>query len=285
MHDNQLLGPTSFGNAEYVGSFNIPAPPKERKRRLLLPASLIEREASGERLINLTVGDSMQPTILDNDILVIDPHRAPAVNDIVVVADGDDRRMVARLADRRMLVKDNRRFAHWSKPLGAYALVGVMTARLHRQYRRKAENWRAIHNTLATLGSDSKVKRDDVGYLRSEMLDRLRGALDIPKSELVAGRLPVGLFRARTKEDHPHLGISRGEWLTLNPTREAKRNDIVYSVNNDGALVAGVLRRDVEIVRGLTEYVWRLGEIPGHREMRIDNARTDGIICAVEAVS
>ena len=307
--DYRHTGPETFGTVTFVGSLvetrkgvvirrpKVPKPPKERVFNPTLPTRVIAMIDRGELGIAEVYGDSMQPGILDGDILIHD-SRAPRDGDVVCVrAKSDGYQMVARVHGD-MILKDNPRFAEWSAPLADYEIEGVVRQRYFRQWRHKGENWKAIHNSRAALesiaklphggvGDDPKEALKDLGFYSDGKLEILRGVLDIPASELLRGRLPWGVFRAQAKHDYPHMGIERGAWLTLGPTGMVKVGDSVVASDGNGTCAVGVLHNEPigPDQSGRMEYRWWYGSLPGFPSARIEaslSCHAQAVIVATE---
>lgn len=328
--DSRHVGPDGFGNCSFVGEVvtdehgrhiikppKIAKPPKEKPFRPMLPASIIEMENRGEVSITQGVGDSMQPYILDGDILIVDPPRPPRDGDVLIVwtekpgSDGYNNRIV-RYIERGgvgLLVKDNvGRYRDFEHELNGseYTVAGVLRWRLHRQRRREGENWKAIQNQKAMLAMFDKwngkqegprtdvfgnplkpIDQSEIGFHSERGLQRFSSVLDIPAAELLNGRLPWGLFRARWKVPLglPHLGIACGTWLTIDPTIESKVGDCVLVRDRTGRIEVGVLRRDPVTRRTDPMEGWWYGSLDGYPSVRIENENHDfstfGVIRAI----
>src|SRR5882724_5830223 len=93
-----------MGSCEYLGDLEVDeagnvlirpvgiAPLPEREYRpVAVPLSVAKRIDAGEAFVTPVIGDSMQPVILDNDMLAVSTVREPCNRDIVIVrASGPD---------------------------------------------------------------------------------------------------------------------------------------------------------------------------------------------------
>lgn len=256
---------------------HIPPAPARTKRPIQIPLIVERQIARGNAYVTTVIGDSMQPTILDNDVVVVSPSRSPRHRDIVVIRangphpvygpiDGYVWRYDAR---DRCLRKDN---PHYRDPQPALReeIIGVVTRILPRAYRDEHENYLRIQQHRA-LSQACKIKDPpDLGFYRQRDLNELRAIFQIPESELVHGRLPWGLFRATMITDHPHVGITTQDVLTVEPTIESCTGQVVVNINEDGETILGVLQRDGLRSRHPGEFFIETAE------RRINVSRDDG---------
>lgn len=77
-----VLGPDGSPRLERPHIPPPPAPPVDYP--ITVPRSVLRAIAGGRGFLARIVGDSMQPSILDNDVAVV-LHRAPKDGDVVVV--------------------------------------------------------------------------------------------------------------------------------------------------------------------------------------------------------
>jgi SOS-response transcriptional repressor LexA len=214
----------------------------------------VERQiAHGSVYVTTVIGDSMQPAILDNDVVVVSPMRLPRHRDIVVIRakgphpvygpiDGYVWRYYAR-GGEQSLGKDNPRYRD-RQPVLREEILGVVTRILPRAYRDEQENYLRIQQHRALSQACNLKDPPDLGFYRERDLNELRTVFQIPGTELVDGRLPWGLFRATASTDHPHIGITTQDILTVEPTIESCTGQLVVKRNNDGETIIGVLQRD-----------------------------------------
>jgi signal peptidase I len=232
-----------------------------------------------QRVVTTVIGDSMQPAILDNDVVVVSPMRLPRHRDIVVIRakgphpvygpiDGYVWRYYAR-AGERSLGKDNPHYRN-RQPVLREEIVGVVTRILPRAYRDEHENYLRIQQHRALSQACNLKDPPDLGFYRERDLRELRAILQIPESELVNGRLPWGLFRAIAITDHPHVGITTQDILTVEPTIESCTGQLVVKRNDDGETILGILQRDGLRSRHPGEFFIETAE------RRINVSRDDG---------
>lgn len=240
----------------------------------------MERQiARGNLYVTTVIGDSMQPTILDNDVVVVSTSRSPRHQDIVVIRakgphplygpiDGYVWRYHARAGDT-CVGKDNSRYRD-RQPVMREEIVGVVTRILPRAYRDEQENYLRIQQHRALSRACNITDPPDLGFYRKRDLNELRAVFQIPADELVHGRLPWGLFRATAITDHPHVGITTQDVLTVEPTIESCTGQLVVKRNEDGETILGVLQRDGLRSRHPGEFFIET------EERRINVSRDDG---------
>lgn len=230
---------------------HIPPAPARTKRQIKIPFSVERQIARGNAYVTTVIGNSMQPTILDNDMVVVSTIRAPRHRDIVVIRanrphpvygpiDGYVWRYYARTGD---LGKDNSHYRD-RQPVMREEIVGVVTRILHRAYRDEQENYLRLQQHRALSQACNLKDPPDLGFYRERDLNELRAAFQIPESELFHGRLPWGLFRATAIANHPHVGITTQDVLTIEPTIESCTGQLVVKHNTDGETILGILQRD-----------------------------------------
>jgi len=223
------------------------------KRPIHVPLSVERQIAHGCVYVTTVIGDSMQPAILDNDVAVVSPIRLPRHRDIVVIKatrphpvygpiDGYVWRYYAR-GDERSLGKDNPRYRD-RQPVLREEILGVVTRILPRAYRDEQENYLRIQQHRALSQACNITDPPDLGFYRERDLNELRTVFQISAAELVDDRLPWGLFRATAITDHPHVGITTQDVLTVEPTIESCTGQLVVKRNKDGETILGVLQRD-----------------------------------------
>lgn len=232
---------------------HIPPAPARTKQPIQVPCSVERQIDRGSVYATTVIGDSMQPTILDNDVVIVSTSRSPRHRDIVVIKakgphpvygpiDGYVWRYYARAGDT-CLGKDNPRYRD-RQPVLREEIVGVVTRILPRAYRDEQENYLRIQQHRALSQACNITDPPDLGFYRERDLSELRAIFQIPTDELVHGRLPWGLFRATTITNHPHVGITTQDVLTVEPTIESCTGQLVVKRNKDGETILGVLQRD-----------------------------------------
>lgn len=255
-----------MSNCEYLGTLerdpdgtvrirrpHIPPAPARTKRPIEIPFSVERQIDRGNVYVTTVIGDSMQPTILDNDVVVVSTNRSPRHRDIVVIRasgphpvygpiDGYVWRYYSRAGDRS-LGKDNPHYRD-RQLVKPEEIIGVVTRILPRAYRDEQENYLRIQQHRALSQACNLTDPPDLGFYRERDLSELRGIFQIPAAELVHGRLPWGLFRATTIADHSHVGITTQDVLTVEPTIESCTGQLVVKRNDDGETILGVLQRD-----------------------------------------
>lgn len=230
---------------------HIPPAPARTKRPIQIPLSVERQIARGNAYVTTVLGDSMEPAILDNDIVVVSMSRSPRHRDIVVIRangphpiygpiDGYVWRYYARTGD---LGKDNPRYRD-RHPVAREEIIGVLTRILPRAYRDEQENYLRIQQHRALSEACNITDPPDLGFYRERDLRELRTVFQIPDAELVDGRLPWGLFRAATITDHPHVGITTQDVLTVEATISSCTGQLVVKRNDEGETILGVLQRD-----------------------------------------
>ena len=255
---------------------HIPPAPARTKQPIQIPFSVERQIARGNVHVTTVLGDSMQPTILDNDAVVVS-SRSPRHRDIVVIRangphpvygpiDGSVWRYYARTGD---LGKDNPHYRD-RQPVLREEIVGVVTRILPRAYRDEQENYLRMQQHRALSQACNLTDPPDLGFYRDRDLSELRAIFQIPAAELVHGRLPWGLFRATTITNHPHVGITTQDVLTVEPTIETCTGQLVVKRNEDGETILGVLQRDGLRSRHPGEFFIETAE------RRINVSRDDG---------
>ena len=258
---------------------HIPPAPARTRRPIQIPLSVERQIERGNVYVTTVIGDSMQPTILDNDVVVVSPSRSPRHRDIVVIRanaphpvygpiDGYVWRYYAR-AGERSLGKDNPHYRD-RQPVLREEIVGVVTRILPRAYRDEHENYLHIQQHRALSQACNLKDPPDLGFYRERDLRELRAIFQIPAAELVHGRLPWGLFRATAITDHPHVGITTQDVLTVEPTIESCTGQLVVKRNDDGETILGILQRDGLRSRHPGEFFIETAE------RRINVSRDDG---------
>jgi len=229
----------------------IPPAPARTRRPIQIPLSVERQIARGNGYVTTVIGDSMQPTILDNDAIVVSTVRRPRHRDIVAVkANGPhpiygpiDGYIWRYYVHDGCLRKDNPRYRE-EQPVVREEIIGVITRILPRSYRDEQENYLRMQQHRAFLESFNEAVPPDLGFYRGCDLRDLRAIFTIPDAELLDGRLPWGAFRASTITDHPHVGITTKDTLTVDPTIESHVGLLVVERADDGATILGVLQRD-----------------------------------------
>ena len=207
-----------MSNCEYVGTLEqlpdgtvrirrpyIPPAPARTKRPIQIPLSVERQLARGNAYVTRVVGDSMQPTILDNDIIVVSTIRKPRHRDIVAVKangphpiygpiDGYIWRYYVR--DGRTCLRKDNSYYREEQPATREEITGVITRILPRSYRDEQENYLRIQQHRAFSQACNVADPPDLGFYRERNLCELRAVFAIPDAELLDGRLPWGAFRA-----------------------------------------------------------------------------------------
>jgi SOS-response transcriptional repressor LexA len=231
---------------------HIPPAPARTKRPIQVPLSVERQIDRGSVYVTTVLGDSMEPAILDNDLVVVSTTRSPRHRDIVVIRangphpiygpiDGYVWRYYARPGD---LGKDNPRYRDRHRPVAREEITGVVTRILPRAYRDEQENYLRIQQHRALSEACNIKDPPDLGFYRERDLRELRTVFQIPDAELVDGRLPWGLFRATTITDHSHVGITTQDVLTVEATISSCTGQLVVKRNDKGETILGVLQRD-----------------------------------------
>jgi hypothetical protein len=207
--------------------------------------------ARGHAYVTTVIGDSMQPTILDNDAVVISTIRRPRHRDIVAVKADKPHPIYGPIdgyiwrydAHNQCLRKDNPYYRE-PQPVAHEEITGVITRILPRAYRDEQENYLRVQQHRALSRACNITDPPDLGFYRDRNLQELRSIFTIPDSELLDGRLPWGAFRASAITDHPHVGITTKDTLTVDPTIESHVGLLVVERADDGETLLGVLQRD-----------------------------------------
>jgi len=214
----------------------------------------VERQlARGNAYVTGVMGDSMEPAILDNDTIVVSTIRAPRSRDIVAVKAKAPHPVYGPIGayiwryyvehGSACLRKDNPYYRE-EHPAAGEEIIGVITRVLPRAYRDEQENYLRIQQHRALSQACNLTDPPDLVFYRERDLSELRAIFQIPESELIHGRLPWGLFRATTISNHPLVGITTQDVLTVEPTIESCTGQLVVKRNKDGETILGVLQRD-----------------------------------------
>jgi SOS-response transcriptional repressor LexA len=232
---------------------HIPPAPARTKRPIHIPWSVERQLARGNAYVTRVIGDSMQPTILDNDAIVVSTIRRPRHGDIVAVKANGPHPIYGPIDGylwryyvhdgHTSLRKDNPRYRE-EQPATREEIIGVITRILPRSYRDEQENYLRIQQHRAFLESFNEAVPPGLGFYRGCDLRDLRAIFTIADAELLDGRLPWGAFRASTITDYPHVGITTKDTLTVDPTIESRVGLLVVERADDGATILGVLQRD-----------------------------------------
>lgn len=216
-----------------------------------LPYAVWQAISGGRGIIARVVGDSMQPGILHHDTIVV-LHRTPKSGDLVCVRTeplpdpvyGKIEMCIGRYRDG-FLTKDNARYRTLkSKPVKEEDIVGVIVRIIPRECRDPFENDECIQQFRA-LERSLGIAPDDMGFFCDADRDLFSAVVSIPPSELIAGDLPWGYFRAIAHADQPHVDIRAGDTLTINPTRETCVGQLVVcKLENGGPTIIGGLKRE-----------------------------------------
>jgi len=254
-----------MSNCEYLGSLEldgngivrvrrpqIQPPPRRAEQRVTVPASVARAIRQNRARLARVLGDSMQPGILDNDSVVISTIRWPRHGDVVAVrltaphpVYGNIEACLWRLQEKRgraYLTKDNERYRD-SPSVTASDILGVVTRVLPRERRDELENYERVQLDKA-LFREFKWgdPPPDLGFFRDAETAEFRSVVEIPPSELIAGRLPWGLFRATAIAGHPQVGITAGDTLTIEPTIQSHVGVIAIKRNDAGETIVGRLQ-------------------------------------------
>jgi hypothetical protein len=197
----------------------------------------------------------MQPTILDNDMAIYSTTREPRSGDIVIVAPNGPHPYFDVVSgyvwryhkerSRRYLTKDNPKHVKHSLPVVREQIIGVVTRVIHREFREPAENHANVQQHVTLFRECKRGKPPaDLGFYLDAKLAQLRSVFSIPDSELIAGWLPWGLFRAAARVDHLHMGITARDTLTIAATPETHVGLIVVVCNDDGENLIGLEQRE-----------------------------------------
>jgi hypothetical protein len=257
-----------MGSCEYLGDLEIDeagnvrvrpvaiAPLPEREYRpMVVPLSVAKRIDAGEAFVTPVIGDSMQPVILDNDMLVVSTVRQPCNGDVVIVrarhpdpAYGPVCGYVWRFQSHRagtFVIKDNPKYGREPRPIRREEIVGVVMRVIHRQFRDCHESHVAVQKIIGLYRSCKWGRPpSDLGFYRDAKLAELRAVLNVPDSELVDGRVPWGLLRASTTTDHPHADITTSDILTIEIAAETHVGLALIVRNESGETLIGTMERD-----------------------------------------
>lgn len=274
---DHLVGPRHHGNTEYVGHVEwhdgravvrpVTIPPIDDTsadtassvpRELLTVRSLHLIEA-GNAGIRSVIGDSMEPTILHGDWIVIEERR-PRPGDVVAVAFENDifpSRVYRYEHDHRTgaewIAKDNARYSRELLDRSRSTIEGVVIEIIPRLTRDPHENHQA--NTLRRAEAEFLGRSADdiasIGWIPAAAA-RWAEVLEILPSEFVDGRLPLGLFRGRSRVSAPHVHIHEGDVLTVQQRLDTCVGDMVAKRHKaTGEIAIGVLDREgLELGRG-----------------------------------
>jgi hypothetical protein len=239
------------GNVE-IRPVTIPPPPPRAARRVEVPPRLRRQiEAKLVRLISV-MGDSMQPAVLHNDMLVVSLRRWPRDGEMVLVKASEPHRVwpgtrgiLWRYHIKRgyaYLTKDNPKYPG-RIAVTPHEIIGVATRLVPRTARDEQENYYPVQRELALCrGLKRRRPASDFGFYSQATAAAFRTIVDIPPSELIGDRLPWGLFRGVAREDHPHLRVSIGDRLTIKPTGEMREGAITIVRHRSGKTVVGTLQ-------------------------------------------
>ncbi len=238
------------GNASTC-PYQPPRPPPRVSRPISLPGVVARQLRAKLVRVLPVIGNSMEPTVLDNDYVVVSSKRPPRDGDIVLVK-RNLHRVYGRVSEvlyrykyrkgRGYLKKDHPQYVgEW--PVTAREIVGVVTRVLPRQYRDEQENYYQIQR-IKYARRDIASEDPDLGFESACTLARLRTIVNIPPSELIDGRLPWGLFRGIAIADHPHVDIVAGDTLVIEPNRVSYVGVIAIKCNRRGDTIVGLLQRE-----------------------------------------
>jgi hypothetical protein len=266
MADFEYLGSLELdldGNVRVRAPQIAPAPRRAAKL-IRVSARLAQRFEAGRVLLSYLLGDSMQPGILHNDTVVVSLTRRPRAGDVVLVKAERPDPIYGEIAGcvwryhggpgHAYLTKDNPRYRE-RRSVTEEKIRGVVTQVIPRESRDEHENHELMEQCRAMARSCGEDEpEEDLGYFLDRRVAGFRSAFRIPESELVAGRLPWGLFRAAAVENHPHVGIELGDILTVEPTIQSHVGLVVVKRNRRGKTIIGVLGREERDTRQPGEF-------------------------------
>jgi hypothetical protein len=250
MSNVRYLGKSSGQSPTVRTDKAIPPRPVKHEALITPPMRYWGRD---DVLSGRVVGDSMCPTLLDNDLvmavigltalpldIVFFPFEAnPALPGVTM--------SVARYnlqQGRAFLTKDHPRYAKYKPEVEPEEILGVIVEILPRSSRSPSENHFNVQSLRAMFRSLRQKCPPGLGWLSAGTMEKLTYALEVPTSEWLDGRLPSGYFRAFARTPQPHVGIGVRDLLTINPTIQSRVGDLVLQTNDQGESVFGVLRRD-----------------------------------------
>jgi hypothetical protein len=248
-----------MGNVEYLGSPSS----KSRSRTVRRVQPRIESVAYVEVPLRYwgrkdvlsvrVVGDSMSPTLLDNDQIIVARGLAPSPNDIVVIPFEEVpslpgvRFAVARykcLDGRTFVSKDQPRYARYNAEVTEKHVLGVAVEILPRDRRNPRENHFKVQSAREVYRDQRKKIPADLGFFLDGRTREFLRALEIPDCEFLDGRLPWGSFRAFARAPQPHVGIGTRDVLTIDPAAQSFVGQLILKTSSEGESLFGVLQRD-----------------------------------------
>lgn len=252
----EILGTLELGSDGnvHICRPDVPPLPSRPERPVQVPNSVARAIRANRARAIRVVGDSMQPGILHNDTLVVSTTRWPRNGEVVIVRAKSPHRIFGEVSGyvwryhnqrgRAYLKKDNPRY---SAPCSVTPneIVGVVTRVLPREYRDEFENYERIQCDKALYRTCKwGDPPTDLGFYRDARVAEFRAVVDIPPSELLNDRLPWGVFRAVSRNDHPHLDIVAGDILIIEPNGESCVGVTVIERSDAGETIVGVLQRE-----------------------------------------
>ena len=258
----------------------LPPPEPPVLHPVHVPRSVRRAIAGGRGFLARVLGDSMQPHLLDYDVVVV-LRRAPTDGDIVLVRTNYAHPVYGpitgcvwryhRIAGSAVLRKDNTRYGRELR-VAADDILGVVTRICWRERRNEWEHYERIQELLALARAAGHRTSADLGCYPQSKRDAFAAVVTIPPSELVGERLPWGCFRAIAKDDHPHVGIHAGDTVTIEPTGETHVGQIVIEQDDTGETIIGILQRERRDEQAPGDFYINQGE---HRTyVTKDNGRT-----------
>lgn len=245
-----IVGPDGSPRLERPRITPPPTPPVDHP--ITVPRAVSRAIAGGRGFLARILGDSMQPTILDNDVGIV-VRRAPNDGEIVVVRTeipdpvyGAITACVWRYHQQygqAFLAKDNTTYRA-RRPVTAAEILGVVASVLPRERRNELENYARIQEFLAIDRALGRSPSADLGFYRQAKRDSFSAIVSIPTSELVGNQLPWGYFRGIATTDHHHVGIHAGDILTIDATPDTHVDQLVINRHEDGTTTIGVLQRE-----------------------------------------
>jgi peptidase S24-like protein len=199
------------------------------------------------------VGDSMSPTLLDNDQIIVAMGLAPSPNDIVLIPFEEVpslpgvRLAIARykcVDGRTFITKDQPRYARYKVEVTDQQILGVAVEILPRDGRNPHENHFTVQSFAEIYRDRHEKIPADLGFFLDGRTTEFLRALEIPDCEFFSRRLPWGCFRAFAREPQPHVGIGTRDVLTIDPSAESFVGQLVLKASRKGDSLFGILQRD-----------------------------------------
>ena len=229
----------------------FPPRPPSRVVKADLPDSIWRAVRKGRASVFHVVGDSMEPFLLQSDLLVVSATRKPQDGDAVVVnltpasKNGASVWRYHEENDIAFVTKDNP--AHRARvPVAPEQILGVVIRVLPRQWRDEFENYEFIQTILSLETTPARKKNDPskLGFYAETRVAEFNAVVSIPPTEMLDGRLPWGPFRGVAASNHPSAGILAGDTLTIDPRAESRVGVIVIDRDEKGHTIIGELQRE-----------------------------------------